>query len=154
MKIKRTSNKNPLAGLSKKKVNVGWFESSKYKDGTSVASVAYKNEFGDMGNNQPPRPFFRIAINESTNRWSKTAERVSKDIIKGSSIETSLKFLGVVIQADVQKSIVQITAPALSKKTVELRKEKVAKGRKIANTISKPLIDTGYMLSTLTSEVK
>ena len=153
MKISRKSMPNPLDALKKKKVNVGWFESSKYENGMPVAGIAYRNEFGDMGNKQPPRPFMRTAIKESNNRWSNTAKKVTQDIIKGSSVDTSLNLLGVVVHTDIQKSITKLTAPALSETTIKIRKWKVAKGRKIASSINKPLVDTGYELTTLTSEV-
>ena len=48
-------------------VSVGWPESSKYpadgeKNPEYIAAVAFKNEFGDPINHQPPRPFFRRMI--------------------------------------------------------------------------------------------
>ena len=143
-----------LKTLNKKKLNVGWFESSKYEDGMPVAQVAIMNEFGSVAKNKPPRPFMRNAISDNENRWSKTANQVSKNILKGQSIETGLNLLGVVVESDVKKSIVDITSPALAQSTINARKSRVAKGRKIQATIEKPLIDTGYMLATLTSEVK
>lgn len=156
MKITRKSNtalQKALKQINSKKVNVGWFESSKYEDGTPVAEVAVSNEYGSVSKNRPPRPFMRIAISNNNVRWAKTSAKVTKDILSGSNVITSFNLLGVVVQEDVKKSIVDLTAPKLAQSTIDARKSRVASGRKISSTIEKPLIDTGYMLATLTSEV-
>ena len=41
-------------------VNVGFFDTDQYPDGTYVAQVAYWNEFGTKG--MPARPFMRQTI--------------------------------------------------------------------------------------------
>lgn len=43
--------------LNATEVRVGFINGETYPDGTSVAEVAYKNEYGVPENNQPPRPF-------------------------------------------------------------------------------------------------
>lgn len=157
MKITNKPNKNlfnAIRELNKKKLNVGWFESSKYEDGTPVAEVAVSNEFGSVKKNKPPRPFMRTAISNNNTKWTKVSEKISKDIFRGSNVRTSLNLLGTVVQSDIQESITSLTAPALAKSTINARKSKIASGRRIESTIEKPLIDSGYMLATLTSEVK
>lgn len=157
MQVKRKSNDNlkqAIKDINKKEVQVGWFESSTYENGMKVAQVAYMDEFGRLSNNQPPRPFFRNAIKDNKLRWSQTIQKISKDILNGSNVLTSLNLLGVVVESDVRKSITDLISPALSPVTIAIRKQKLAKGRSVASTIEKPLVDTGYMLATLTSEVK
>ena len=53
----------------KLELEVGFFESATYKDGTKVAQVAYWNEYGTP--TIPPRPFFRDAIKEKSKEWLK-----------------------------------------------------------------------------------
>ena len=50
------------AGLTSKTVKVGWFPSSVYPDGETVAFVALQNELGDPAKGIPPRPFIRPTI--------------------------------------------------------------------------------------------
>ncbi len=47
-----------LSAADKSDLQVGWFESAKYDDGTPVAGVAAIQEFGSAKNRIPPRPFF------------------------------------------------------------------------------------------------
>ena len=47
--------------MGKEKLEIGFFETARYPNGTFVAQVAYFNEFGTL--NIPMRPFFRNAIN-------------------------------------------------------------------------------------------
>ena len=54
-----------LAGLAKKiedagLLRVGFLEGATYPDGTTVAEVAAKNEYGAVG--VPMRPFFRTMV--------------------------------------------------------------------------------------------
>lgn len=154
MKITRKSNPNPFEKLTKKQVQVGWFDSSTYENGMKVAQVAFMNEFGSVSKNQPPRPFLRNAIKDNSKHWSKVSFKVAKDIVNGANVLTSLNLLGVVVESDIKKSITQLTSPALKESTIKARKSKVAKGRNIKDSINKPLIDSGLMLATLSSEVK
>ncbi len=155
VKITRKTNdalEKAIKEINKRNLSVGWFESSKYEDGTPVAQVASQNEFGSPANNRPPRPFMRNAISENSTRWAKTSAKISKDILNGSNVLTSLNLLGVVVEADIKKSITSITAPALALSTINARKNR-SSNKKPATTINKPLVDTGYMLATVTSEV-
>lgn len=155
MKITHKPNKalmKAIKEINKRKVSVGWFESSKYEDGTPVAAVALKNEFGDINKNQPPRPFLRNAIKKNTLRWGIVEEQSIRKILLGGNVNSNLAFLGVVAQEDIKKSIVDITAPALAQSTINARKSR-SSNKKPATTINKPLVDTGYMLATVTSEV-
>lgn len=87
-------------------VKVGILDNSKYPDGTSVATVAFWNEYGTR--RAPPRPFFRNTIAEQKTNWTKLA----KDAIKmGYSIEHTLGLVGAQMQTDLQYSIMTFTTP-------------------------------------------
>lgn len=120
-------------------VKAGFLEGATYPDGTTVATVAAANEFGSTGEGrfQPPRPFFRIAIDSNKNKWSKgLAKLIMKD-----GAQVALSKAGEVMMGDIQSSIQLLKAPALAPATIK------AKG------FDKPLIETGHMLKSVDYEV-
>lgn len=124
----------PLA--NKNQLRVGFFETSKYDDGTFVADVAKNNEFGTL--KIPSRPFFRNAIENNTKKW---INFLAKDLVKSENAAMSYNRLGEVARGDIVKSINQTNSPANSPITIE------AKGS------SKPLIDTGFLRANVTFKV-
>ena len=124
----------PLA--NKNQLRVGFFETSKYDDGTFVADVAKNNEFGTL--KIPSRPFFRNAIENNTKKW---VNFLAKDLVKSENAAMSYNRLGEVARGDIVKSINQTNSPANSPITIE------AKGS------SKPLIDTGFLRANVTFKV-
>lgn len=127
--LKSLANKNQL--------RVGFFETSKYVDGTFVADVAKKNEFGTL--KIPSRPFFRNAIENNTKKW---VNFLAKDLVKSENAVMSYNRLGEVARGDIVKSINQTNSPANSPLTIK------AKGS------SKPLVDTGYLRANVTFKVE
>lgn len=124
--------------LSSRQVKVGLLDGSTYPDGTPVPMVAAVNEFGNPANNQPPRPFFRNAISEHEAEWG---EKMAALIEGGLAVDDALSTLGEIISDDIRESIRKLETPALSPVTV------AKKG------FSKPLIDTGNMLNSVSYEV-
>ena len=97
---------NRLVSSKQQHVKVGILDNSKYPDGTSVATVAFMNEYGTS--KIPPRPFFRQTISEQKTNWTKLA----KDAIRmGYSIEHTLGLVGAQMQSDIQYSIMTWTTP-------------------------------------------
>lgn len=161
-----------IKGLDGVDAKVGWFESSKYEDGTPVAGVAYVQEFGSAKRSIPPRPFFRTTATEKRGDWAKTAEAVSRAVIQGKIAPDSVsEALALAAEGHVRSTITKITEPALSPITIELRRIRRAGGTVTGKTVgeaakasksaffesaggseAKPLVDTGYMLATLTSD--
>jgi hypothetical protein len=134
-----------LADLSKKVnrpavLQVGFMEGAAYPDGTPVALVAAINEYGRPSIGQPPRPFFRRAIAAHASEWAGELATLlrANDYDPGPALEVQ----GRVIQGEIKQSISDLTDPPLKPSTVK------AKG------FSKPLIDTGYMLNSVTYRVK
>lgn len=127
------------------RARVGWFESSKYPDGTPAAYVAMiqENGYGPI----PPRPFFAPTVEASKGDWQRIAEGASRQMLKGAlTAEGALEMLGLQAEGDVRKTISQITEPQLGKRTLKARKRR-------SNASEKPLVDTRYMINTLTSVV-
>lgn len=161
-----------VKGLDGVESKVGWFESAKYEDGTPVAGVAYVQEFGSTKRSIPPRPFFRSTADEKRGDWAKTAENISRAVVRGKiPAEKVGEAVALAAEGHVRATITKITQPALSPITIELRRRRragetvtgktvgdAAKASKSAffqgasGSEAKPLVDTGYMLATLTSE--
>lgn len=98
-------------------VKVGVLENSKYPDGTSVPTVAYKNEYG--WGNIPPRPFFRDTIKAQKKNWGVLARDAAK---AGYSVEKILGLVGLQMQTDIQHSIMIWTTPPNAPYTVAKKK--------------------------------
>ena len=159
-----------LKQLEGVETRVGWFETAKYSDGTSVAYVASIQEFG--AGPIPPRPFFRTTIAEEQKKWAQVTAQGAKAVLKGThTARDVMDGLGELAQEDVKETINQITAPPLSPITLELRAMKyknpalkitgklvgevAAKVRQpgyqlASGTPDKPLIDSKLLITTLT----
>ncbi len=163
-----------LKALGSKQGKVGWFESSKYENGTPVAYVAAIQEFGNtVGVPIPPRPFMRPAVIENENAWKQLIAQGSKQILQGKATpQEVMEELTLSAQSAISENIATLTEPKLSPITLGARKYR-QQGKKvtgktigeiagllkagkldISGVSTKPLEDTGYMSSTLTSVVE
>jgi len=181
-----TVDKTSLTALSKalsdannKGVQVGWFESAKYDDGTPVAGIAAQNEFGNPKRSIPPRPFIRPTIDNQSENWANIAEKGVKAMVEGkASMDQVLNAIGLKASADIKNSITSGSFAPLSPITIALRKIRnddkykiggaligsvagaIATGQTGAGQLGDqsfgnkdPLRETGYMISTLSYEV-
>lgn len=119
-------------------VRVGFFESARYQDGTSVALVAAKNEFGTE--RIPERPYFRNANRKSRKPLTQLFfQRVDPQELV---VDTVLaKHIGLMLQAGVQNEITRLRQPPNAPSTI------ARKGSE------NPLIDTGKMVNSVSFEV-
>lgn len=148
---KLVANVGALAGVEGQ---VGWFETAKYPDGTPVAYVAAIHEFGHAAGGILPRPFFRPTIAAQTGEWSRQFGRAATAVANG-KIEPgpAMTQLSALAAGDVAKTISTLTTPALKEATVNARRRKRA-DKKTTGGLTKPLVDTGIMLGTLTYKVE
>lgn len=151
-KITRKSNADQLRraidDIQRKRVNVGWFETQRYEDGTPVAYVATIQEFGH--GSIPPRPFMRPTIAEQRAAWRDTLARGSKRVLNGQmEIQQMLLAFGLSAAGDVAQTIKAVTAPPLAPATLKARQSK----KKTPGVSNKPLVDTGQMLQSVTAQV-
>lgn len=127
---------------------VGWLESAVYPDGTPVASVAAKQEFGDQNAHIPPRPFVRPAIMNHKNDWMKIAEQGAQAVLEGmATAHDVMTAVTLAAEDSVLKNIIAVVSPPLAERTLEARRSR-------GNSSVKPLNDTGHMIATLTSVVE
>jgi hypothetical protein len=121
-------------------VKVGFLEGSTYPDGTSVPMVAAIQEFGAPSRGIPSRPFFRNMIAAHGDQWPAAIGAILA--ANGMDARDALTKVGVGIEGQLRQSIVDTNEPPLAAATVK------RKG------FDKPLVDTGHMLGSISSEVK
>lgn len=127
-----------LAKKMKGEVDVGFMADATYPDGTSVAEVAFYNEFGTI--KIPPRSFFRGMIAKNSPGWALRISKAAKYYdYDGQKV---LELMGQTIQEELQESIVDFSDPPNAPATIE------KKG------FNKPLIDTGHMKDSVTFKVR
>lgn len=143
--------KAAIASLENVTGKVGWFESSKYPDGTSVAYVAAIQEMGFAPKGIPPRMGMRQMAKVKREAWARVAETGAKRIMKGNATAPEMmELIGAVAEADLRKQIKSVTEPPLAESTLAARAAKLAKGDSLTATGSSPLNDTGLMIATAT----
>lgn len=135
-KLRRILRDAGKGGVSN--VEVGFFESARYPNGTPVAAVAAWNEFGTK--TIPERPFFRQAIAEMQDGIVNIL-KAGIDPKEGVVDQQLANRIGAYAQGQVQKSITKLDEPPNAPATV------AAKGS------SNPLIDKGTMRQSVTWKV-
>lgn len=121
----------------------GYFETAKYTDGTPVAYVATVQEYGWAAGGIPARPTMRPTAEQQRGEWAETMRQGAKAALNGAgTARDALERLALKAAGDVSASIAALTAPALSAQTI------ARKG------FSKPLVDTGTMLRSVTGVVE
>lgn len=120
--------------MKSKSVEVGFFpDSGRYEDGSTVAQVAAKNEYGGQGSVGiiPARPFMTKSAQDSSGILAK--EFLENEL----KIEETLTSVGKKVQEVIQGNIVEWSSPPNSAMTIE------KKG------FDDPLIDTGKMFDSV-----
>lgn len=160
MQVTRKAGKIDALRQSIKTLNasegkVGWFESAKYETGAPVAGVAYVQEFGSPKMGVPPRLGLRNVAADKRKEWAHTAETVSRAAARGQiAPENVMTAVCLAAEGDARKQIASVMSPPLKEATVQARRRRLANGGAGASeSITKPLVDTGVMLNTLTSQV-
>lgn len=140
-----------------KVVKVGWLEKQRYSaelGGNYVAEIAAQNEYGAPHLHIPPRPFMAPAVAKNKTKWLEIARQGAIRASKGDiTIEEVLQTIGEIAAGDVKEAIKAVTSPPLSPYTVARRLEKYSNKSKVGS-LTKPLIDSGLMLETITSSLE
>jgi phage gpG-like protein len=133
---------------------VGWFETSHYanKKRTPVAYVAAIHEYGYPKGKIKPRPFMRPTIKREQNKWKLISTDLATKLTKGEiNAHELMETLGLIAAGDVRETITQLQTPKLADSTVLARTRRY-KNQKVSAS-SKPLVDTGLLLHSLTNTV-
>lgn len=159
MRITRKAGKidalrQTIKSLDGAQSKVGWFPSAVYEGGQPVAGVAHVQEFGSPKKNIPPRLGLRATAAEKRQEWAKTAETVSRAAAQGKIAPGQvMEAVAMAAEGAVRQTITKVNAPPLAQSTVAARRRRLANGGAGAKaSIAKPLVDTGILLNTLTSE--
>ncbi|PVZ86730.1 hypothetical protein C9426_14940 [Serratia sp. S1B] len=111
-------------------------------DDLSNATIAAAHEFGVPGH-IPERSFLRSTMNENKEQAAAfLAKRLRQAIFTDGQSETAFAQLGEKLSGEVKRKILSGITPVLDRKTIQ------RKGS------SKPLIDTGNLLQSITYEVR
>lgn len=137
--------------LGKKQLKVGFFEHSKYPDGTPIAYVAAIQELGYPAGGIPPRPYLRPTMSDKKTEYGQLIFRVAKAAASGNiTVNDGLTQVGAKAASDVKLAIKEVTTPALDDVTVKTRARRHSKGK----STNKPLVDTGQMLQAVNFAVE
>lgn len=149
-KGQRDQIERALKALQSKEARIGFFPQSQYEDGTPVAYVATIHEHGYPEGGIPSRPFMRPTFDE---RRAENRDQMAKGIraVLNGRIEAGamLHQLGLANAGAVSTTISRVTAPTLSDATIAAR----ASRRKSPGVSDKPLVDSGLLIKSVTSEV-
>ena len=132
------------AARNVREVQVGFFASSRYPDGTPVTNVAAFNEFGTERKGRqhvPERPFFRQSIAIAEDELPAVLRR-SVDPKTMVVTRRVAGRLGAAFQGIIQSRIVKLQEPQNAPST------KLRKGS------GNPLLDTGQLLGSVTYRVE
>ncbi|CAQ85199.1 MULTISPECIES: phage virion morphogenesis protein [Photorhabdus] len=134
-----------IRALGKKKVVVGVPASKNSRNEESSVSntvVAAAQEFGVPGH-IPERSFLRSTLRENKESAVKfLASKLKEAIVSGDGLNTPFELLGEKMAGEVKRKIQSGISPPLAPETI------TRKGS------SKPLIDTGQLLQSITYEVR
>lgn len=156
MKITKNLNasvklEQAIEGLESKQLRVGFFDTARYDDGTPVAYVATIQEFGYPEGNIPARPFMRPTVTDKQSQWKSRLAAGAKHVTAGKmTVPQMLGQFGMQVAGEVSQSIAAVTTPALKASTLAARKSK----RKSSGVSTKPLVDTGLMIQSVSSKVE
>lgn len=139
-----------IATLDKTRLKVGFFEHSRYPDGTPIAGIAYIQENGSVKNNIPSRPFFDPAMQDGKVNYANGIAKAVREMIRGGDLEQGLTTVGEVAAGDIREKITELDSPELSPRTIEAR----ARRHHAGLASSKPLVDTGQMLQAVAYAVE
>jgi len=143
--VKKISTDNASAiikrmdGLKKTSVQVGWFSHQRYIDGTPVAYVAAIHEYGSPKANIPPRPFMRPTFDRHSKTWGQDIMRGIQAVLSGALPAKSMwTQIGGKVAGNIADGIKAVMSPPIKRER---------------KTGTKPLVDTGQMIQSVTWNV-
>ncbi len=114
-----------------------------YKDGANQVLVASVNEFGSDDGRIPERSFLRSTVDEKSQEYSALLGKLVGRVVDGKiTPNQALDRLGLTVERDVKRKIVEIKDPPNAASTIRMKKS------------SNPLIDTGQLRQSITYEIR
>jgi hypothetical protein len=136
--LKEMQNKSVFVGIPHDKDN-------RTTDNKTNAMIGMEQEYGSAIKNIPPRPFLIPGIKDAQEKIAEVLKDGAKAALHGESIEKSLHKAGLIGQNSVKNKIVNGTFAPLAESTLAARR----RARKNGISGTKPLIDTGQLLASI-----
>jgi hypothetical protein len=141
--VKKMSEKCVMVGIPHDK-------GARADSGYTNAQIAIVQENGSPAKNIPPRPFLIPGIKSAQKEIAEILKDGAKEALHGVSIEIALNKAGLIGQNHVKNQIVNGDFTQLKNSTIVARSRR----RKNGQAGTKPLIDTGQLLNSVTYVVR
>lgn len=182
--MRRESNKKAWQALTSIKNNytiqAGWFEKSKYDDGTPIGGIAAVQNYGAkipvtdklrgyFGANFnihfkkstqyliiPPTHFMEACVNKNTENWKAQIQKAWTSVFLGNiEPDKAMEMIGMLIEGDIAQAIADVSGPPLSPITIQARLH-TYKNEKVPEEtgIGKRLAGTGQMFNAVSHKVE
>ena len=140
-----------------KKVEVGFYKTARYPDGTPVTNVAAWNQFGTRRKGKvhsPARPFFTNALTKARPEVRATIRSLIDPQTLGFTVPLA-QVVGNQIKGKIQEEIRVLKQPPNAPATVAAKRAKTkgARKKKPDAAVANPLIDTGKLRRSTTYKV-
>lgn len=183
--MRRESNKKAWQALTSIKNNytiqAGWFENSRYNDGTPIGGIAAVQNYGAkipvtdklrgyFGANFnihfkkstqyliiPPTHFMEACTDKNTEKWKAQIQKAWASVLLGNiEPDKAMDNIGGIIAGDIAQAIADVSGPPLSPITIQMRLGTYAdkKPPKDMSGISKRLQSTGQMWTSVSHKVE
>lgn len=182
--MKRKKNEKVWNALTQKQneylIESGWFENSKYSDGTPIGGIAAVQNYGAVINQTvtdkqrkflmllgvflrktttalhiviPATHFMENCQKENKEKWRKLIHDMWKSVFLGNiEPEKAMEQVGEVIDGDIRKAIAAVNGPPLSPLTIK-QKLSSYKDQKTVGGLGKRLESDGLMGGTISHKV-
>lgn len=183
--MKRKSNSKIYDVLNKKMpdylIQAGWFEESKYSNGTPIGAIAAVQNFGahisqNVSEKQrtflhylgihlkkttnniniviPPTHFMENCQNKNKEKWRKEINYICQQVFLGNiNPDKAMEQIGIIVASDIGKEISQGDYPPDKPSTVKAKMNRY-KNNKIKGDLDKRLVDTGQMFAAISHKVE
>ncbi len=147
-----------MESIKNARLEVGFMGDTYSNGGPPVAYIATIHEFGYPAGGIPARPFMRPAIADNSETWKRRLAGGFKKVVNGEmSTRVMLDAIGELVTANIREAIADVTSPPLQQGTIDARLRGYASKSYAAKanpeTISKPLVATGYMRDSVKHKV-
>lgn len=182
--MKRKSNKKVWDALTFRypeyKLEVGWFEESKYDDGTPIGGIAAVQNYGAVINQNvtekqrnylhyfdihirketntihiviPPTHFMENCVRNNKDKWRQLCKEAWLSVLLGNiTHDKAMESIGLAIEGDISKAIAEVNTPPLKESTLKQKRSKY-KDKKTTGSLTKRLVNTGLMLDSVSHKV-
>jgi len=140
-----------VAQAQARHILAGFLASAIYESGIPVAYVAAIMEYGCPAKNIPPRPIFGPTVDRCEATWRELAKRLGQAVLQGKlTPDQALEQLGLAATGDLAETLINTNEPPLAERTIINREYKKRRGFPVGS-LTKPLQESGYMLSQITT---